>query len=103
MDRPLSHTGKANAKDMPYELVSLDKQDIRLILASGVSITLGRQVDLGVTSRNVSREHCLIECQQGEGSESAIVTVKACKRCYIVGILRQQPCKLAPGQATQVS
>ena len=103
MDRPLSHTGKANAKDMPYELVSLDKQDIRLILASGVSITLGRQVDLGVTSRNVSREHCLIECQQGGQPESAIVSVKARKRCYVIGISRQQPCRLAPGQATQVS
>ena len=88
---------------MPYELVSLDKQNIRLSLAPGVSITLGRQVDLGVTSRSVSREHCLIECQQKEGSKSATVTVKACKRCYVVGIMRQQPCKLATGQATQVS
>ena len=88
---------------MPYELVSLDKQNIRLSLAPGVSITLGRQVDLGVTSRNISREHCLIECQQGREPGSAIVKVKARRRCYIVGTSRQQPCKLAPGQATQVS
>ena len=88
---------------MPHELVSLDKQSIRLGLVPGVSITLGRQVDLGVTSRSVSREHCLIECQQGGKAESATVSVKAGKRCYISGPSRYQPCKLAPGQATQVS
>ena len=100
--RPQAVLCKTNAEGMPYELISLDKQNIRLGLDAGLSITLGRRIDLGVTTRNVSREHCLIECQKAGEAKGILVYVKAGKRCYVTGPSRQQPCKLASGQSTQV-
>ena len=88
------------AGGMSYELVSLDKQSLSLSITPGVSLTLGRQAQLGVTNKGVSREHCVVQCLKGAGRASVIVTSR--KKCYVSGPSRDQSL-LLPGMSLEVS
>ncbi len=85
---------------MSYELVSLDNPSISLSITPGVNLTLGRQAQLGVTNKGVSREHCVVQCLKGAGHASISVTGR--KKCYVSGPSRDQSL-LLPGKSSEVS
>ena len=86
---------------MSYELVSLDNRSVSLSITSGGSLTLGRQAQLGVTNKAVSREHCVLQCLKGTEGQLASVLVTARKKCYVSGPFRED-CTLLPGKSTEV-
>lgn len=86
---------------MSYELVSLDNQSVCLSITPGASLTLGRQAQLGVTNKGVSREHCVLQCLKGTDGQSPSVVVTTLRKCYVSGPSREH-CTLLPGKSTQV-
>ena len=87
---------------MSYELVSLDKQSVSVSIRPGVSLMLGRQAQLGVSNKGVSREHCEVQCFKGAEGRHASVIVTARKKCHVSGPSRDQSL-LLPGKSSEVS
>ena len=87
---------------MAYELVSLDNRSVSLSITPGTDISLGRQAQLGVTNKAVSREHCALHCLKGTEGQDPCVIVTARKRCSVSGPSREQ-CALLPGKSLQAS
>ena len=87
---------------MSYELVSLDNRSVSLSISPGTDISLGRQAQLGVTNKGVSREHCALHCLKSTEGQDPSVLVTARKKCYVSGPAREQ-CTLLPGKSTQAS
>ena len=87
---------------MAYEVVSLEHWSVCLSITPGASLTLGRQAQLGVTNKGVSREHCILQCLRGTEGQRPSIIVTARKKCYVSGPSREQY-TLLPGKSTEVS
>jgi hypothetical protein len=93
---------EANAAGMFYEVTSLDDDNISLRMECGFKLILGRQVQLGVTDRNVSREHCILVCSKATDAQSPRITATAQKKCYISVGSHEKHTKLLPGHSVEV-
>ena len=87
---------------MSYELASLGDRNISLRIECGSGLILGRQAQLGVTNRNVSREHCVLVCSKAADAQSPKITATAQKKCYVSASSHQKHIKLLPGHSVEV-
>ena len=93
---------EVNAAGMSYELISLGDRNISLRIDCGSDLIIGRQAQLGVTNRNVSREHCVLVCSKAADAQSPRITATAQKKCYVSVGFHQKHTKLLPGHSVEV-
>lgn len=93
---------EVNAAGMSYELASLGDRNISLRIECGPGLILGRQAQLGVTNRNVSREHCVLVCSKTADAQNPRITATAQKKCYVSAGSHEKHIKLLPGHSVEV-
>lgn len=85
---------------MAARLTSLDHSDLVFSFDKGQERSLGRQKDLKIADRNVSREHCLVTYRASSAGHH--LYVKANKKTYILHRGKQQPDVIGPSEVAQV-
>lgn len=85
---------------MAARLISLDQDDIVVALEAGEERVLGRQKDLKIADRNVSRDHCIVTYSTGEASP--VLLLKANKKTYLVKRGSKEYIIVGPSESAQV-